>query len=221
MSCKDIKIDIPLVLANELPPDQKRDMLRHIEECVQCHEEMEEFKKTWKLMDRWEIKEPSVRIESGLMAAAREELRAANIPLWVTIWKSFAFQTVVGAIAFSMIIHFILPYDKIINLCETNILKGAFLANFPEDLIFFVLGLLYGLVTVSISGLFFSRTFEGNPMLKGLGIGSIFCAFLVPFFILQCPEFSLGLIFVMVLGMIAGAISGGTGTLWVLNRSSS
>jgi len=41
----------------------------------------------------------------------------------------------------------------------------------------------------------------------------------IPFFIVQCPQFEAGLIFIMALGIIAGALSGGTGTLWVLRRA--
>lgn len=85
-------------------------------------------------------------------------------------------------------------------------------------LIYFVLGVLYGLVPIAISGICFSGRIEDNPLIKGLGIGALFAAFLIPFFIVQCPQFEAGLIFIMALGIIAGALSGGTGTLWVLSR---
>ncbi len=218
MSCENIKTHIPLFLAEGLSPDEREEMLSHMEECTQCRTEMEELSATWSLLDRWEIEEPSARIKSRLMAAAREELESVHVPWWQTLRRSFIFQTVLGALGFSMIIYLIFPYDKIINLCETNILKGAFLAYFPKGFIYFVLGLLYGLVPISISGICFSRHAEENPLTKGLGVGFVFAAFLVPFFILQCPEFASGLIFIMALGMIVGAISGGTGTFWVLSR---
>jgi hypothetical protein len=55
-------------------------------------------------------------------------------------------------------------------------------------------------------------------MIMGLGASVVFTAFLVPFFILQCPGFEVGLIFIMALGIVSGSLSGGTGTIWVLNR---
>ncbi len=152
------------------------------------------------------------------MATIREEIESVHVPWWQTLRRSFIFQTVLGALGFSMIIYLIFPYDKIINLCETNILKGAFLTFFPKGFIYFVLGLLYGLVPISISGICFSRPARDNLLIKGVGAGLIFAAFLVPFFVVQCPEFASGLIFTMALGMIAGALSGGMGTLWILNR---
>jgi hypothetical protein len=44
-------------------------------------------------------------------------------------------------------------------------------------------------------------------------------AFLVPFFILQCPGFEVGLIFIMALGIVSGSLSGAMGTIWILNRA--
>jgi hypothetical protein len=152
------------------------------------------------------------------MAAAREELENVHLPWWSNLQRFVIFQTVLGALGFSMILYLIFPYDRIINLCETLILKSALFAYFPKGLIYFALGLLYGLVPISISGICFSGRAAQKPLVKGLGVGVIFAAFLVPFFIIQCPEFASGLVFIMALGIVAGALSGGTGTLWVLNK---
>lgn len=151
------------------------------------------------------------------MVAVRKELQVGHVPWWASLRRSLILQTVAGALGLSIVIYLIFPYDKVINLCETNILNGGLLAFFPKGLIFFVIGLLYGLVPISISGICFSKSAKGNPMIKGLGAGAIFAAFLVPFFIVQCPEFASGSILIMTLGMIVGSLSGGTGTLWVLN----
>jgi hypothetical protein len=218
MSCEIIKNDIPSLLAGELSGDEHSRMIRHMEECSLCRAEMSEFEKTWMYMERWEIEEPSSAIKAKVMAAAKDELARAHMSWWATFPRSVIFQTVLGALGFSMILYLIFPYNKIINLCETLILKSAFFAYFPKGLIYFVLGLLYGLVPISISGVCFSGRIEDNPLIKGLGIGAIFAAFLIPFFIVQCPQFEAGLIFIMALGIITGALSGGTGTLWVLSR---
>jgi hypothetical protein len=218
MSCEIIKTNIPSLLTGELTGDEHQRMLRHMEECSLCRTEMSEYEKTWMYMDRWEIEKPSSAIKARVMAAAKDELAGAHMPLWATFPRSVIFQTVLGAFGFSMILYLIFPYDKIINLCETLILKSAFFAYFPKGLIYFALGLLYGLVPISISGIFFSGRIKDNPMVKGLGIGAIFAAFMIPFFILQCPQFEAGLIFIMALGIITGALSGGPGTLWLLSR---
>ena len=218
MSCENLKTHIPLFLAKGLSPAEREEMLSHMEECTQCRTEMEELSATWSLLDRWEIEEPSAGIKAKVMASVQEELESVHVPWWQTLRKSLIFQTVLGALGFSMIIYLIFPYDKIINLCETLILKGAFLAYFPEGLVYFFLGLLYGLIPISISGICFSRPVQDNLLIKGVGAGLIFAGFLVPFFIVLCPEFASGLIFIMALGMIVGALSGGTGTFWVLNR---
>ncbi len=218
MGCENIRTNIPLLLAEELSPDECNQLLNHMEGCTQCRQAMEELGKTWKLMDRWKIEEPSPRVKSRLMAAARIELQGVHVPWWENLRRSFIFPTVVGALGLSLIIYLIFPYDRVINLCETNILNGGLLAFFPKGLVYFVLGLLYGLVPLSISGISFSKCVGENPMIEGLRAGSIFAAFLVPFFIVQCPEFASGLIFIMALGIIAGSLSGVTGTLWVLSR---
>ena len=41
---------------------------------------------------------------------------------------------------------------------------------------------------------------------------------IVPFFIIQCPEFVTGLALTMVLGIVAGSLSGGVGTFWLLSK---
>ncbi len=220
MSCENIKTNILSFLAAELSSDEHKEILHHIEGCTPCGMEMEELEKNWKLIDRWEIEEPSARIKSGLMTAVRKELQEVQIPWWVSFKRSSIFQTVLGALGFSLIAYLILPYDQAIELCETNISNAGLLAFFPKGLIYFVLGLLYGLVPVSISGICFSKSVEENPLIKGLGIGSIFAAFLVPFFIMQCPEFASGLIFIMALGIIAGSLLGGMGTFWAFSSVS-
>ncbi len=218
MSCEIIKNDIPSLLAGELTGDEHSRMLRHLEACSLCRTEMSELEKTWMYMDQWEIEKPSPAIKAGVMAVAKEELAGAYMPWWSAFPRSVIFQIVLGAVGFSMILYLIFPYDKIINLCETLILKRAFFAYFPKGMIYFALGLLYGLVPISISGICFSGRIEENPLVKGLGIGVIFAAFLIPFFIIQCPQFEAGLIFIMALGIVTGALSGGMGTIWVLNR---
>jgi len=218
MECESIKINIPLFVGERLSPDERREIAHHIKVCARCRQEMKELERTWHLMDRWEIEEPSEKVKNKLMATVSEELQEVQIPWWVSFKRSSIFQTVLGALGFSLIVYLILPYDMAIGLCETNISNAGFLAFFPKGLVYFVLGLLYGLVPVSISGICFLKSVEGNALIKGLGIGSIFAAFLVPFFITQCPEFASGLVFVMVMGIIAGSLSGGTSTFWLLSR---
>jgi hypothetical protein len=218
MKCESIKTNIPSLLVEDISPNERVEILRHLEGCTRCSREMEELEETWKLMDQWKIVEPSASMKSRLMAVAREEVEAVHVTWWSTLRRSFIFRTVLGALGLSIIIYFIFPYDNAIELCETNILNGGLLAFFPKELIYFLLGLLYGMIPVSISGICFSKGVEGIPMFKGLGAGAIFATFLVPFFILRCPEFAFGLIFMMALGIIVGSLSGGLGTLWVLSR---
>ena len=220
MSCENIKTNILSFLTDELSSDEHKEILPHLEGCTQCRMEMEELEKNWKFIDRWEIEEPSARIKSRLMTAVSKELQEVQIPWWVSFKRSSIFQTVLGALGFSLIAYLILPYDQAIDLCEINISNAGLLAFFPRGLIYFVLGLLYGLVPVSISGICFLKSVEENPLIKGLGIGSIFAAFLVSFFIMQCPEFASGLIFIMALGIIVGSLSGGMGTLWAFSSVS-
>ncbi len=220
MSCEIIKANIPSLLTEELPADEHNRLLRHMEECDSCRQEMVDLEKTWTLMDQWETEDPSSTIKTKIMAFAREELESVKIAWWLSLAKSFIFQTALGALGFSMIIYLALPYNKIINLCETLILNEAFLALFPRGVISFILGLFYGLVPISISSICFLKPCKKNQMIMGLGASVVFAAFLVPFFILQCPDFEVGLIFSMALGIVAGSLSGGTVTIWVLNRVS-
>jgi hypothetical protein len=219
VSCEIIKSNIPSLLTEELPADKHNRMIRHIKECDSCRREMVELKKAWTLMDQWETEDPSSTIKARVMAFAREELESVKTSWWLSLARSYIFQTVIGALGFSMIIYLALPYNKMINLCETLILNEAFLALFPRGMIYFILGLFYGLVPISISSICFRKPFKKNLMIMGLVASVVFAAFLVPFFILQCPDFEVGLIFIMALGIVSGSLSGGMGTIWVLNRA--
>jgi hypothetical protein len=218
MNCERIKANIPSLLTEELPADESNRVLRHMEECDLCRQEYSDLENTWALMDQWETEGPSTTIKTRIMAFAREELESVKITWWLSLARSFIFQTALGALGFSMIIYLALPYNKIINLCESLILHEAFLALFPRGVIYFTLGLFYGLVPISISSICFQKPFKKNQMIMGLGASVIFAAVLVPFFILQCPGFEVGLIFIMALGIVSGSLSGATGTIWVLNR---
>ncbi len=52
MSCESIKTNIPSLLTEELPADERNMLLRHIEECDSCRQEIVELEKTWALMDQ-------------------------------------------------------------------------------------------------------------------------------------------------------------------------
>ena len=69
MDCEHIKLNIPSLLTDGLSPDECHGMLRHMGGCAQRRHEVEELKKTWKLMDQWKIEEPSAMIKSRLIAA--------------------------------------------------------------------------------------------------------------------------------------------------------
>lgn len=219
MECESIKINIPLFVGERLSPDERREITHHIKVCARCRQEMKELERTWHLMDRWEIEEPSEKVKTKLMATVSEELQGVHVPWWINLQKSFIFQTVVGSLGLSIIIYLIMPFHKVIYLCETNIANAGTLAIFPKGLTYFIIGMLYGLVPISVSEICFSRNIAGHSMIKGLGAGSIFAALLVPFFIVQCLEFASGLVFVMALGIFAGSLSGGTGTFWLLSRA--
>ena len=218
MNCELIKANIPSLLTEELPADVRNSVLHHMEECDLCRQEYSDLEKTWALMDQWETEGPSSTIKARIMALAREELESVKITWWLSLARSFIFQTVFGALGFAVIIYLALPYNKIINLCETLILNETFLALFPRGMVYFILGLFYGLVPISVSSICFLKTFKKNQMIMGLGASVIFAAVLVPFFILQCPGFEVGLIVIMALGILSGALSGGPGTVWALTK---
>ena len=165
MNCELIKANIPSLLNEELPADERHRVIRHIEECDSCRREMADFEKTWTLMDQWETEGPSTTIKTRTMAFAREELESVKMTWWLSLARSFIFQTVLGALGFAMIIYLALPYNKIINLCETLILNEAFLALFPRGMIYFILGLFYGLVPISISSIYFLKSFKKKHMI--------------------------------------------------------
>lgn len=219
MDCDRARTDMPLFVGEALSREECRAMLNHMEGCPRCRQEMEELGRVWKMLDRWEVEEPSPRVKSRLMATVRAELQDSRVGWWIDLLRSFVFPTVAGAIGLSLIIYLLFPYGRVINLCEASILNGGLLSLFPRGLIYFVLGLLYGLAPISISGIYFSRWVKEKRMIKGLEAGAISAGFLVPFFVVQCPEFTFGLVFMIAWGMVGGLLLGATGSLWLSRRA--
>jgi hypothetical protein len=89
VSCEIIKTYIPSLLTEELPVDERNRLLRHIEDCDSCRQEMVDLEKTWTLMDQWETEDPSSTIKAGIMAFAREELESVKIAWWLSLATFF------------------------------------------------------------------------------------------------------------------------------------
>ncbi len=218
MDCESLKNYIPSILSGDVSEDEHRRAAHHLQTCRQCRHAEAEMAHIWSLLDRVGSQEPSKAVKSRLMAAAQVELGNMPPAWWKMLLRPSFFRTVSSALGLSLIISLIFPYDRAVALCEQNILNGGIFAFLPQDLVYFLLGVLYGLVPVALAEFFCSKTIMDRPGVMGFGAGLVTAAFLIPFFVVQCPQFTFSLVLTMVLGITAGATAGGLGTSMALNR---
>lgn len=218
MDCEAVKNNFPSILIGDLSEDEHQQVAHHLQTCSQCRNAKTEMDRLWSMLDRVESQAPSKTVKARLMAAAQLELGKKH-PAW---WKALAspsfFATVLSALGLALIIHLILPYDRAIALCKQSILSGGIFSLLPETFTYFTLGVLYGLVPVALAELFCLKADMDRPGAVGFGAGLVTAAFLVPFFVIQCPQFTFSLILTMVLGISAGTLAGGLGASMAINR---
>ena len=78
--CRDVRENMPLLLAEVLDPAGREAAHRHIETCADCAEEWLAFKKTWQLLADLPQVEVPARVRTRFLAAVSPEQQTVVIP---------------------------------------------------------------------------------------------------------------------------------------------
>ena len=70
MNCPEVQNLLPIFLDDELPEDQKQDIQVHLTGCNACRLELQEYKRSWQMLETWKDVEP----ESGYIGRFWAEL---------------------------------------------------------------------------------------------------------------------------------------------------
>jgi hypothetical protein len=98
--CEQIREELLLNPSAELPPA----LAEHVRGCTECGSAVESLRKTWRLLDAWQVPEPSPYFDSKLQARLREE-KANPQPEGLWAWLRARWQpALAGALAVALAI---------------------------------------------------------------------------------------------------------------------
>lgn len=123
MNCQDVQNLLPVFLDNELPEDQKQDIQVHLTGCNACRLELQEYKRSWQMLESWTDVEP----EAGYIGRFWAELSGRTPwPIKVRIWfgqRVFTPQLIAATVvAVVFVVVGFLSVRNYVQIQETEIL---------------------------------------------------------------------------------------------------
>jgi len=232
-SCQDIELRL-VELLREDPP---KDLLIHLKDCPECGEKQQQWARLWNLMDRWEEEKPSNETIEPILSLVRGDLkreaaqrqRPVSTPSEAKVKAgSVWWASGIGVVLFSAIIASLLSigssialgYGKAIQLSMRSLQALGLAGSLPEGAIFFVVGCLYSLLPLLLVGLIFGRIADGHRHRLRLSfwVVAIFLLVTLPYTVVECRNFSVGLALSLLAGVTAGAVIGSLGGFYLSGR---
>lgn len=109
MECKDYTEQFTALLTDSLGEAERHELVRHLESCAGCREELEEVKKIWELMGDIEQPEPSPLMGANFQAMLsdyKKETQQEQRPLgdWLSRLREFLSLQVQPRLAYSLLL---------------------------------------------------------------------------------------------------------------------
>ncbi len=216
MECPDARSLITAYLSDEAVPGESSEFEAHVAVCRSCHQELARFRETWDRLGRWSVAPLDPRIEDDLLARVAHEattLAPRLRPVATALAAVVAVLLSISATAF-------LPYEQAFQLCS-DVLRGfSAFAGLPDSAVFFVAGVLYGVIPLLLVGLVSARLMGGaGALVHGTATSVVFGVLMTPYVLIVCSALP-GLFTVAILaGIGLGGLSGSAGGLWLGSRS--
>lgn len=232
ISCQDVDLRLIELLAGNPPPD----LLFHLKSCPGCREKREKWAQIWSFMDRWEEEKPSddiveaivSRVQRGLRTETAQgrqnpihpqaETRATPGLGW---WGSRVSVVLVSALIASLLSigsSVAFHYGKAVQFIKFALQALEIPAYMPDSTIFFLVGCLYSLLPLLLVGLIFGRIADGHRLRLSFWMVAIFLLVTLPYTVVECSSFALGLALSLIAGLAVGALSGSAAGLYLRSR---
>lgn len=185
-------------------------VVRHIETCPGCRDEIRALGAVWEALGALPLAEPSAEARRGLIrrlrwAAAVEPLRS------IESWQQAALAGVVGFLV-SVLFSLLVPYEAMVAACE------SVAAALPTGVAYLMGGFLYGLAPMAIAVAVQARRQVTSGIVAALEAPFVFLVALVPYVVIRCAEFPPALLAGFVAGLATGAVLGGGAGAWLGRR---
>ncbi|MFN3477018.1 MAG: anti-sigma factor family protein [Candidatus Methylomirabilales bacterium] len=216
MRCKEARLLLSAYVAQELTVREREELEEHLQGCLVCQEELEAYRRTWAALGIWEDVPPRPGLREELLARIGGEVVPSAPPRrerWSVrplLWPALL------AALLSVAASLFLPYERIIELCRLSLRSSGL--ELPEGGVYFLAGTLYGLLPLLLVGLLMGRGTPGRPPFQGLAAGCLFALAILPYALVQCSTFGVGLALSLIGGMAAGAIGGSLGGFWLASK---
>jgi hypothetical protein len=216
MQCQDTQALMTAYLGDDVVPVERREFEGHLAACDCCRGELAAFRATWDRLGQWPVPAMDPRIERDILARVEQE--AATLggqfrPVATTL-------AAVAAVLLSIVASAFLPYERTFQLCREALRGFSAFAGLPDSAVFFVAGVLYGLIPLLLVGLVSARLMGGAGALwHGAATSVAFALLMTPYVLLVCSALP-GLFTVAILaGIGLGGLSGSAGGLWLGSRA--
>jgi anti-sigma factor RsiW len=178
------------------------DVAAHLDTCSACAREVRRLGEAWTALGALTALEPSPDVARRLSRQVRWE-SAREAVASVRAWQRAALAGVGGS-ALSLVLSLLLPYERLVALCQ-DIAPDAV----PAAGAYLAAGLFYGLLPMAIAG-GLQRHREGLPagLVGALEASVVFLAVTVPYVVAACG-FPPPLLVGFVTGIGLGAVTGG------------
>ncbi len=216
MQCPDAQSLMTAYLSDEAAPVERWEFEAHLAACACCREELAAFREAWDRLGRWRVPAVDRRIERDLLARVEQEAATLGSRLRpvATIVAS------VPAVLLSIVASAFLPYERAFELCREALRGFNAFARLPDGAVFFVAGVLYGVIPLLLVGLVSARLMGGaGALVRGTATSVAFAVLMTPYVLIVCSALP-GLFTAAILaGIGLGGLSGSAGGLWLGSRS--
>jgi anti-sigma factor RsiW len=216
MQCQDAQALMTAYLGDEVVPVERREFEGHLAACACCREELASFRESWERLGRWPVPAMDSRIERDFLARVEHEAATLGPRLRPVATALVAVAAVLLSIAASVF----LPYERAFQLCREALRGFSAFAGLPDSAVFFVAGVLYGVIPLLLVALVSARLMGGAGALwHGTVTGVAFALLMTPYVLIVCSALP-GVFTAAILGGIAlGGLSGSAGGLWLGSRA--
>lgn len=212
MECGQARLAIVADLSQAGAEGQGEALGHHLQACPDCRQEAAALTRTWHALGQL----PDAEVPGGIWDRIQAALPSPQPVVAPRVWPA-AVATAALGVLFSIAASWLLPYERAVRLCS-EALRGVLAASLPDPAVFFVVGLLYGLLPLGLAATAAAPRLVRGSGRPGVVAGLIFTGLALPYVVVACIGLPAAFTAALLAGILAGALAGGPAGLWAGGR---
>ena len=209
MDCEQARELMVPHLAGSDTREERQGLQHHLQSCPACRAEADALIRTWNALAGL----PDADAPAGVWERILARLPALQPASQPFPWPAIAGTAIAGLVV-SIAASWLLPYERIVSLCADALRRFSGRAALPDPMVFFGVGILYGLFPLGLAALAGARWLLRAGRHPGIGAGLLFGVLVLPYVILACSALPGGFTAALMAGILAGALAGGPVGTW-------